>query len=39
MGEELMDIYDENKNLTGRTIYRKDRNTLKEDLNKLQNIL
>lgn len=26
-----MDIYDENKNLTGRTIYRKDRNTLKED--------
>lgn len=31
MGEELMDIYDENKNLTGRTIYRKDRNTLKED--------
>ena len=31
MDKELMDIYNENKNLTGRTIYRKDRNTLKED--------
>lgn len=31
MDEELMDIYDENKNLTGRTIYRKDRNILNED--------
>ena len=29
MDKELMDIYNENKNLTGRTIYRKDRNTLK----------
>lgn len=31
MDKELMDIYDENKNLTGRTIYRKDINILKED--------
>lgn len=31
MDEELMDIYDKNKNLTGRTIYRKDINILNED--------
>lgn len=31
MDEELMDIYDANKNLTGRTIYRKGRNILNED--------
>lgn len=31
MDKELMDVYDENKNLTGKNIYRKDMDTLKEN--------